>query len=286
MRKAALSLFLLYTVSSAHGAAFDRIGVGARAKGMGDAFCAVADDVTAVYWNPAGLAKVKASGLSVMYRDLFGLGLIDYTYAGYAQPGFGKGAVGFTWIRLATSNSVDYLKYSENTYMFAYGFSLGGAFKAMSIGAGVKYYFVDYDQGKASGMGADVGLRIQAAKNLTIVAVGQDVNCPKIRYQTGYDDTMDPNYKLGLNFTNTFVNVSADLDQLKQPRPKLHLGLEKPLFRNTFFIRAGGYNVTESIWNITFGAGLKVSKAFALDYAFEMHPELGNSQVFSLNVKF
>ena len=31
--------------------------VGTRALGMGGAFVAVADDVTAVYWNPAGLAN-------------------------------------------------------------------------------------------------------------------------------------------------------------------------------------------------------------------------------------
>ena len=34
-------------------------GVGARAMGMGGAFLAVADDFTALYWNPAGLAQIK-----------------------------------------------------------------------------------------------------------------------------------------------------------------------------------------------------------------------------------
>ena len=36
--------------------------VGARALGMGGAFVAVADDATAVYWNPAGLAKGSPAG--------------------------------------------------------------------------------------------------------------------------------------------------------------------------------------------------------------------------------
>ncbi len=35
------------------------VGVGARAMGMGDAFVAVADDATALYWNAAGLADNK-----------------------------------------------------------------------------------------------------------------------------------------------------------------------------------------------------------------------------------
>ncbi len=42
------------------GANFLKIGVG-RATGMGDAFCALADDAGAVYYNPAGLARVERS---------------------------------------------------------------------------------------------------------------------------------------------------------------------------------------------------------------------------------
>src|SRR5688500_12796217 len=38
---------------------------GARALGMGGAFVAVADDVTAIWWNPAGLATGGFFGLAV-----------------------------------------------------------------------------------------------------------------------------------------------------------------------------------------------------------------------------
>ncbi len=34
-------------------------GVGARAMGMGGAFLGIADDLTALYWNPAGLAQIR-----------------------------------------------------------------------------------------------------------------------------------------------------------------------------------------------------------------------------------
>ena len=39
------------------GFAFLKLGVGARAMGMGSAYVAVADDPTALHWNPAGLAS-------------------------------------------------------------------------------------------------------------------------------------------------------------------------------------------------------------------------------------
>lgn len=36
-----------------------QLGVGAKALGMGGAFTAIADDASAPYWNPAGLAKMR-----------------------------------------------------------------------------------------------------------------------------------------------------------------------------------------------------------------------------------
>ena len=43
-------------------------GVGARAEGMGGAFVAVADDASAVYWNPAGIATGATFDLQVSGR--------------------------------------------------------------------------------------------------------------------------------------------------------------------------------------------------------------------------
>jgi hypothetical protein len=48
--------FLLASPSLLHAQTFDELGE--RAQGMGGAFVAVADDATAIYWNPAGLGNV------------------------------------------------------------------------------------------------------------------------------------------------------------------------------------------------------------------------------------
>src|SRR5437868_6492711 len=69
---------LASTLSAAHavgkgtsGGQFLRVGVGARAPGMGGAFSPVADDATAIYWNPAGLAMLEKKEVSVSYNAYF-----------------------------------------------------------------------------------------------------------------------------------------------------------------------------------------------------------------------
>jgi hypothetical protein len=42
-----------------------KIGVGARAAAMGDAYTAISDDATAVYWNPAGIARLSGQSITL-----------------------------------------------------------------------------------------------------------------------------------------------------------------------------------------------------------------------------
>lgn len=56
--------------SAGRAGAFLKMGVGARALGMGSAFIAVADDATAAFWNPAGLALLETSEASFMHANL------------------------------------------------------------------------------------------------------------------------------------------------------------------------------------------------------------------------
>ena len=51
------------------GVRFLQIGVGARACGMGEAFCAVADDASAVYWNPAGIGFIERKGIIFTHAE-------------------------------------------------------------------------------------------------------------------------------------------------------------------------------------------------------------------------
>jgi len=76
-----------------------RDGAGARAMGMGGAFTAVADDVSAEYWNPAGLAFLEENQIQTMYAP-FALDTNMYSVAVGAPLGPHLGTVALSDVLL------------------------------------------------------------------------------------------------------------------------------------------------------------------------------------------
>ncbi|MEW6097402.1 MAG: outer membrane protein transport protein [bacterium] len=62
-----VGLVLFGQVSSSFGSAYEGAGLGARQRIMGGAFIGMADDWTAIYWNPAGLAKQDTKGAGIEF---------------------------------------------------------------------------------------------------------------------------------------------------------------------------------------------------------------------------
>ena len=83
---------------------FLKIGVGARAMGMANAFVANANDVTAGYWNPAGLSRMNSDfQFSFMHSEYFA-GIAAYDYASFATKIDEKSALGFSFIRFGVDD--------------------------------------------------------------------------------------------------------------------------------------------------------------------------------------
>lgn len=73
-------------------AGFLKIGVGARALGMGEASATQAEDVTSLYWNPAGLAQIDNTQILFNHYDY--IADIYYDYGGVAMSFGSFGTVG------------------------------------------------------------------------------------------------------------------------------------------------------------------------------------------------
>ena len=81
-----------------YGADFLAGGVGARALGMGGATVAISDDVTAGYWNPAGLAVLDYPEVAYMHAERFA-GVVSFDYGSGAFPISSQSTVGISFFR-------------------------------------------------------------------------------------------------------------------------------------------------------------------------------------------
>ncbi|MEL1236191.1 MAG: PorV/PorQ family protein, partial [Candidatus Neomarinimicrobiota bacterium] len=93
---------------------FLEIGIGSRATSMGDAYVAVANDVSSIYWNPAGLSNVPNSSALFMVQPW--LVDIDMLFAGGAVvvPKIGVFGLGITHLDYGQMD-VTNLEYQNGT---------------------------------------------------------------------------------------------------------------------------------------------------------------------------
>ena len=92
-----------------YGAEFLASGVGARALGMGGAYVAHANDVTAGYWNVAGLNGVARPQAAYMHAERFD-GAVAFDYAAVAYPLTSRSTVAVSFVRSAVDDIANTLQ--------------------------------------------------------------------------------------------------------------------------------------------------------------------------------
>ena len=156
---------------------FLKIGVGARAFGMGNAQVGIANDVTAGYWNPAGLAAsdaVLTPEVSLMHSAYFA-NIAAYNYGGFSLPlnETGSRRFGLTFIRLGVDDipntlnlirsdgsfnydAIESFSATDLATMLSYAWRPG---ENLSVGASVKVIYRGAGRfANAWGFGLDLGL--------------------------------------------------------------------------------------------------------------------------------
>lgn len=145
-------------------APFLNIGVGPRAIGMGGAFIATANDVSALYWNPAGASRVKSN--EAMFTHISWFADIKYNWAGAMLYTEGLGTIGLNIGYLDYGDlEVTTLREPEGTGEFftphdlfislTYAYNLTELF---SIGGSFKYINQKIWNSSASGFAVDLGM--------------------------------------------------------------------------------------------------------------------------------
>jgi hypothetical protein len=85
---------------------FMNIGVDAQAFGMSNAVVATTDNVSAAYWNPAGLLALEDNQGILMHASYFA-NIANYDYAGFAMPIDDDSAMAFSIIRFGVDDILD-----------------------------------------------------------------------------------------------------------------------------------------------------------------------------------
>lgn len=267
---------------------FTTPGIGARAMGMGNAFTAIADDVYAVYYNPAGLVNVKYQQLSAMYYNMYEDGLISNMFFGFAAPYSGPGTFALGWNRLGVNDDLMLKDFNENIISASYGYNDVPYLPDLSLGLTLKFLAAFYGRYKGLGWGADVGVYYNVFDYGSIGIIYQDMNKPSINWDTELKEDLDSNLRAGVAVRplKDFAVLSFDIDQILRDRKNMHAGLEvSPFASGLADFRAGLVMIAEEKMSYSFGATLHISR-ISIDYSLYNHANLGNSSILGLTYEF
>jgi len=281
---------------------FISTGVGARALAMGGAFVALANDVTAGYWNPAGLSRINYPEFILMHDSEFG-SLVNHDYGAVAIPVGTSTSLGLSIIRVGVDDIADTrnagvdangnLTYDPTqftrvdpgrvTYFNAADWALYFTYshrqnETFSYGANVKLIRRDLAEYSAMGIGFDIGFLYCPFENLSFGANLQDITTTLVAWNTGRNDLISPTVKIGsayfIDLLGGRIAPATDFDIRFENRKSaseahigpvsfdFHGGLEYE-FRNLIALRAGYSDVKQ----LTLGAGVHLPK-LNIDYSF------------------
>ena len=287
-------------------AEFLKIGVGSRASAMGDAFVAIANDASALYWNPAGLSQFKDDQL--MFSHNMWVVDINHDFVGavYRMDETNSFGLAFTVLSMQDMpvttefqpfGTGDYFGFGDIAIAVSYSRKMTEQF---SFGGTVRYIEETLDKLKMRGVMIDLGTYYWTGLGTTRFAVavsnfgnqlapdGQVVLIGK-RSNSQWQAFSPPTvFRIGFAFEpyeNEFNKITASI-QLNHPNDNsenVSTGVEYS-WKNTFYLR-GGYKFNVEEQNYSFGAGVYVPVSIAnvtVDYAFSNFVRLGPAHRFSI----
>lgn len=112
------------------------IEVGARAVAMGGVFTTMDDDVVSLFWNPAGIAKIRGGALSINHTQWIA-DMNQYAFAAaYGAGNIGTFAASFL---MMDNGAVERTIPSEDIESHPEGFYVDGTFSTVQWAAGLAY---------------------------------------------------------------------------------------------------------------------------------------------------
>jgi len=266
-------------------------GVGARACSMGEAFTGLADDFSAIYWNPAGIAQIQDIEFNFMHNDWF-QGIRYEFVSGILPLEEELGTLGLSGVILKMDDIVGRDTNGNFTSNFEakdsiLGLSFGQMWnEKLMWGATIKWINLKIEEEKTDGIAFDLGgLYKFQDTGLTVGAVIQNVGKQMKFIQE--DEKLPLKFKLGLSYQIPTKRTLFTLDLNKSVTSHMKINLGSEIILSSISKLRFGYNSTNDADNgFTVGIGFKLKDIIEFDYAYIPYGELGDTQRISLTTKF
>jgi long-subunit fatty acid transport protein len=322
-----LLMFLLTNESSwavsksgTSAAQFLKIGIGPRATALGSSFSGLADDATALYWNPAGIAWIGRRSFLATHTEWFAD--INHEFAGLVIPLSNSSALGASFTALSTPDMEQTtINQPDGTGIFfdVQDIAVGLAFarrmtERFSFGVNVKFVQQKLFNETASTMAVDLGgmlhtgfkgLRLGIAMNNfggKLRLEGRDLI---VTYQNNPANLETRAWPLPINFRigvaidimgaqeGFFMNESqritmlVDGNNVNDAPETLSFGIEYGWNEN-FFLR-GGYRLNHDLESFSGGLGFQFPVQrwmIQADYSISAMSDLGYINRIGLGFQF
>ena len=196
---------------------FTNFGAGARAHVLKFGYVSIADDYTAVFWNPAAMAfthniAIGASHANLSFdRQIGAVGLIFPVHRNHK--------IGLSWqgfiinsIPARSSNTAEadgYFSNVEQTFGLAYSLKI---FSFLGLGANLNYFHQSLDQSFAHGFGWNAGAIVRPFSKLKLGLVFYDLQ-GYLNWETGHRDFFEKKGRLGVSYQltrNALFSIGMD----------------------------------------------------------------------------
>jgi len=284
------------TVSYAAGvgtsaADFLKLGPNARAVALGNAYVAVADEASAIYWNPAGLGQLRNKEFTASYLSY--VEGIHSGFLGFIYPRrAGVCGIGLNYLTTSIERvkeldaSLGQPLYEKDGEYTAGAFVLFLSYARrisnnLSLGLNLKVINEKLDDRSANAYALDFGSLWWKILG-TPLRLGFNIQNLGTKLAS---DSLPLNFKLGIAYsllaerllTGLDCNYSLDEDL------RIALGVEYCL-KEMFFFRAG-YEYGNDLSNLSGGLGMKY-RGYNFDYSIVPYKDFGLAQRLSLSKKF